>query len=369
MARLMFLLALVFAAPVQAAESLPALRATGYFQMLHRVDRRVWVLAQPRFQLQPVGNVTIVEQDDGFVLVDAGGSPGSGRRIVAAIRSLGAKPVKAVILTQWHGDKVQGLSEILKVWPHARTIATGATRRHLSDPATMNSPSGPDPARNAKIVAAQSATADYLASMIAKAKTPQEQRGYALSAAMFRQYARDMDGALTLAPKESFGTQLFLSDRHVPVEALFLGRGNTDGDAVIWLPRQKILVAGELVILPFPYGYKSYPADWIATLAKLDAYPFRTLVPGHGMPQHDHRQIARIRSALEDVREQMRPLAAQKLDLAAARAQLDFDGQARIFAGGDPWLRLWFVQFWADPIAESAWRESRGEPIVQRLGG
>ena len=74
----------------------------------------VWVLAEPRFQVQPIGNVTVIEQSDGLVLVDAGGSPGAGRRIVEMVRSISRKPVKAIIISQWHGDKPQGLSELLK---------------------------------------------------------------------------------------------------------------------------------------------------------------------------------------------------------------------------------------------------------------
>src|SRR5262245_36530431 len=57
----------------------------GYFQDIMKVGPGVWALVEPSFQVQPIGNVTIIEQSDGLVLVDAGGSPGSGRRIVAIV--------------------------------------------------------------------------------------------------------------------------------------------------------------------------------------------------------------------------------------------------------------------------------------------
>ena len=87
------------------------------------------------------------KQQDGLVLVDAGGTKGDGARLVDTIRTLSNKPVKAVIISQWHGDKPQGLSEILKAWPQARTISTSATQVHLRDPATMNTPGQPDPVK------------------------------------------------------------------------------------------------------------------------------------------------------------------------------------------------------------------------------
>ena len=353
------------AAPRPIETSLAA--DTGYFQEVTVVAPGVWVLAEPRFQVQPIGNVTVIEQADGLVLVDGGGSAGSGRRIVALVRRLSAKPVKAIILSQWHGDKVQGLSELLKAWPNARTIATTATRAHLADPRTMNTPGSPDPARNAAFVKAQLDAAAYMDGSAAKAKAPAQQRGFAAAARMFRQYAVDVDGTLTLAPKEGFADRLDIADARRPVQALFLGRANTDGDAVVWLPRQRILVAGETVISPFPYGFESYPADWIEVLRKLRAYPFRALIPGHGPVQHDAAQIDRITAALQAVRAQVAALVGQGLTLAQVQAKVDLDASQRSFVDDDPWLALWFKAFWADPIVASAYKEAKGEPITQGL--
>ena len=341
----------------------------GYFQIVRPVTKGVWLLTEPKFQLQPVGNVTVIEQRDGLVLVDAGGSPGSGRRIVAMVKSLSSKPVKAVIITQWHGDKPQGLTEILKEWPNARTIATATTQAHLADPKTMNTPGAPDAKRNAYYQKVVQDQIDYMQKAEAKAATESERQGYATAVRMLRQYGPDMDGALTIPTKEGFTDHLMLSDPERPAEAMFLGRANTDGDAVVWLPKQKILVAGEIVILPFPYGFGSYPSDWLATLGKLRAIPFRTLIPGHGMPQTDRSHIDRLERTLKDVRAQVAPLAAQGLTLEQVRAKVDLSADAKLFVGGDPWLNKWFKAFFTDPIVASAYKEAKGDPIVQDLRG
>jgi glyoxylase-like metal-dependent hydrolase (beta-lactamase superfamily II) len=342
---------------------------TGYFQVARQVDTGVWLLAEPKFQLQPIGNVTVIEQRDGLVLVDAGGSPGAGRRVVGMVKSLSPKPVKAIIITQWHGDKPQGLSEILKSWPRSRTISTAATQAHLADPRTMNTPATPDASRNAAFQKQILDEIDYMRKAQAKAATDRERQGYDAEVRMLRQYALDMDGAVTLATREGFADRLALPDPERPVEAMFLGRANTDGDAVVWLPRQKILVAGEIVILPFPYGFESYPADWIVTLGKLRAIRFKTLILGHGMPQTDRVQIDRIARVLRNVRAQVAPLAAQGLTLEQVRARVDLGADAELFGGSDPWINTWFKAFFADPIATSAYKEAKGQPIVQNLNG
>jgi glyoxylase-like metal-dependent hydrolase (beta-lactamase superfamily II) len=341
----------------------------GYFQIVRPVTKGVWLLTEPKFQLQPIGNVTVIEQRDGLVLVDAGGSPGAGRRIVAMVKSLSPKPVKAVIVSQWHGDKPQGLTEILKAWPNARTISTAATQAHLVDPKTMNTPAALDAKRNADFQKQVQDEIEYMQKAEAKAATDSERQGYHTAIRMLRQYAPDMDGALTISTKEGFTDHLLLADPERPAEALFLGRANTDGDAVVWLPKQKILVAGEIVILPFPYGFESYPSDWLATLVKLRAIPFRTLIPGHGMPQTDRVQIDRLERTLKDVRAQVAPLAAQGLTLEQVHAKVDLSADAKLFVGSDPWLNKWFKAFFADLIVTSAYKEAKGEPIVQDLRG
>ena len=124
-------LALALALTAGPAAAQPAaggpLPQDGYYEIAEPLTTHVWLIRQAKpFHLQPIGNVTVIEQSDGLVLVDSGGSPGSGRRIVGLVRGLSRKPVKAVVITHWHGDHPLGLPAILDAWPKARVIATAA---------------------------------------------------------------------------------------------------------------------------------------------------------------------------------------------------------------------------------------------------
>ena len=364
------LAALALAGPAAAAPpDAPAdLVADGYFEIADPVADHVWVIRQAEpFHLQPIGNVTVIEQADGLVLVDAGGSAGGGRRLVGLVRGLSSKPVKAVILTHWHGDHPQGLSEILKAWPEARTIATAATQRRLQTPATMNTPAILDPARNAKMLENYAAVSQRARDNAAKAMTDAEREGWRKLERLFTWLGRDMDGTVTLAPKETFTDRLALDDAEVPVEARFLGRANTDGDAVVWLPRQRVLVSGDIVVSPVPYGFGSYPKDWIEVLGRLKAYDFAVMVPGHGKPMREAAYLDRLIALLTEVRRQVAPLAAQGLPQKEIEAKVDLSAQSRGFTGGDPWREKWFFNYWTQPILASAAKEARGEPIEQGL--
>lgn len=349
----------------------PTLADDGYFEIWEEVVAGVAVIRQARpFHLQPIGNLTVIDQSDGLVLVDSGGSPGSGRRIVALIReNRPGQPVKAVILTHWHGDHPLGLGEILKAWPEARTIATEATKAHLSDPKTMNTPAAPDAEANAKMVAQYGGFAAYCRDMADKATTVSEKAGWAAGARLFPRYAADMDDAVTLAPREGFTDRLVIGDAGSPVEAMFLGRANTDGDAVVWLPRQKVMITGDILVAPIPFGFGSYPSDWLAVLRRVRDYRADILVPGHGAPMRDDRYLLAVSAAIEAIRDQVAGSAAGGLDAKQARATLKLDAVSAGFTGGDPWLNRWFDSYFVDPFAASAWKEAKGEPIIQSLGG
>src|SRR5258708_5627950 len=76
-----------------------------------------------------------------------------------------------------------------------------------------------------------------------------------------------------------------LGNREVQVK--FLGRGNTGGDAVVYLPKEKVVITGDLVAAPTPNTLDGYPEEWIGTLRALQKLQPATIVPGHGAVMHD----------------------------------------------------------------------------------
>ncbi len=151
-----------------------------YLQIAERVAPGVHVLRQaaPTFA-GVIGNVIVIEQSDGLVLIDSGSSHGVGQRVVRLVRLISAKPVKAVVVTHWHNDHPLGLSAILAAWPNADIIAHSAAAADLEAGRTG---------------VPQAASADYEAQRVrtlneaydaiqtneaAQARTPEERAGWA----------------------------------------------------------------------------------------------------------------------------------------------------------------------------------------------
>lgn len=334
------------------------------------VSPQVHLLATPQDYYGPaVGNVSIVEQRDGFVLVDSGLSAGNGRTITRYLRALSSKPVKAVIVTHWHNDHPQGVSEIRAAWPKVRIIATEETKNGMLGP-ELGELVGLEPGKiyETRVEERNAQQQETLNKLIADPATAEDRRERARKAKLdFAAFSAGYSGTHVVPPTETFVRELLIDDADTPVKVMFLGRANTAGDVVVWLPRQKIVMSGDIVVWPTPFGFFSYPADWIGTLGKIKALGYTTLIPGHGEPQTDTAYIDQLIGSIEDIRAQVGPLAKQGLSLEETNKRVDFSRSADAFGKTDR-MRTLFQAYWIEPMVENAWKEARGVPIVQGEG-
>lgn len=72
-----------------------------------------------------VGNVAVLEQRKGFLVIDGGGSAADGRRAVRFIRGISDKPVRTLVLGGARGAEVASIVEIRRAWPDAQIVAAG----------------------------------------------------------------------------------------------------------------------------------------------------------------------------------------------------------------------------------------------------
>ncbi|HSM95500.1 MAG TPA: MBL fold metallo-hydrolase [Rhizomicrobium sp.] len=345
------LAALAIATPCQAVSD-------GFVRQTMVVAPHVHLIYRPGAINAPYeGNSIVIEQSDGLVVVDAGGSPPSGEYIVAEIRKFSNKPVKDLIYTHYHGDHNLGAGAFLKAWPGLKIISTVATRANMTG----------KPMNYIKTYGADYAgEIDYAKKQAADASLPDAVR------AGWQQYV-DVGDSMVAAYKvlQAYPATVTFTDKYViadsaePVEIAFLGKANTDGDAVIWVPNEKVLCAGDIVVNPMPYAAASYPQSWIDVLNKLKAYNYAYLIPGHGEVQTDTVYVDKVIAALEDVRAQVTPLAKKGVKLEDVYKQTDFEKLKASFAGDDKWKRLLLNSFFLHSIIKNAYFEATGQPIEQ----
>lgn len=326
----------------------------------------VHLLATPPDYLGGViGNIIIVEQSDGMVVIDSGGTAADGRRAVAYIRSITRKPVTAMVYTHWHGDHPWGGSEIRAAWPGVRIISTAPTQAALRGPTLQYIGFRPDE-RFETIFLNQ--ISGLLGPVAARARDAGQddalRQRYVRMERELRARTGDFRGTHLVLPTETFANELLLDDPVRPVQLFHPGRANTDGDAVAWLPNQRILVSGDIVVSPTPFGFYSFPSDWIRVLERFKAMNFAILIPGHGEPQTDSVYLDRLIATLNDLRDQIGPLARQGLSLEDVRGRVNFSAQMAIF-GDTNRNRALFEAYWLTPMTVNTYMEANGTPMVQ----
>jgi glyoxylase-like metal-dependent hydrolase (beta-lactamase superfamily II) len=149
------------------------------------------------------------------------------------------------------------------------------------------------------------------------------------------------------SPTLTFADKLDIDIGNREVQVKHLGRGNTPGDAIVYLPKEKILVAGDLLVYPIPYTYDGYPAEWIQTLQKMAQLDAEGIVPGHGPILHNktylYLVVDLLQCAADQVRARIRQLGfpgAHSLD--EVKGSVDLTPFRAKFAGDDKDLQAEF---------------------------
>ena len=140
-------------------------------------------------------------------------------------------------------------------------------------------------------------------------------------------------------PTVTFHDRMTIDLGNRVVELRYHGRGHSSGDVVAYLPRERVLVAGDLIASPVPYFFAGYPYDQIATLEALSAIDARVIIPGHGDVMRDEIFLDRTIEVMKEVRHQVRREVERRGSLSAkledVRKAVDLRSYEAEFAGTD----------------------------------
>jgi cyclase len=115
------------------------------------------------------------------------------------------------------------------------------------------------------------------------------------------------------------------------VQLLFLGRGHTNGDTVVFLPAEKIVCTGDLMESQIAYMGDAQFDEWIATLGALKKLDFQTDLPGHGAPFKSKELITAFQGYLTDLMRQAAELRKQGLTPEQTAQRVDLTAYKKDF--------------------------------------
>jgi len=164
----------------------------------------------------------------------------------------------------------------------------------------------------------------------------------------------------SVAPNVTFDQSLTVHLGKREVRVMFLGRGNTAGDTVVYVPNSKVAMTGDLVVNPVPYSFGAYPGEWIETLKKLMAMDATSIIPGHGPVMHDWEYAKLLASLIEAVRAQVQAAVQQGVSLDDTRKRVNLESFQKRFVGDNPDRALAFKYFFVSTAIERAYQEAKG---------
>ncbi len=217
-------------------------------------------------------NSAVIINEKDVLVVDSHITPASARTLVNEIRTLTDKQVRYVVNTHFHFDHAHGnqvFQDDVLIIGHEYTRAK-LTGDPLNEP-SFKSFTTPIPAQldaMRKQVATEADTA--------KKKDLQERLEIQEAYAEALKEIKPLPPNLTVRDRMS----LFRGGREIQI--LFLGRGHTGGDVVVYLPQEKVLCAGDLFTGGLGFMGDGYLDEWIASLDELKKLDFETVIPGHG---------------------------------------------------------------------------------------
>ncbi len=109
-------------------------------------------------------------------------------------------------------------------------------------------------------------------------------------------------------PNVTYSSKMTIFQGQREIQLLFLGRGHTPGDTVVYLPKERIVCSGDMMETQPAYMGDALFDEWIATLDKLKEMNFDTMLSQWpACPFHEKSLITAYQSYLMDL---MSPVAA-----------------------------------------------------------
>lgn len=259
-------------------------------------------------------NNVIIETATDVIVVDGTTSPAAAWALLHELPTVTKKPVRYVVITHFHYDHSNGTQSFPA---GVEVIGTAFTREMI---ATGKSVEHSTAQGNRRFSATQIETltkALDTASSAASKAAIQKARG------VWEQYVASLATLKPVAPTVTVSDRMTIVHGNREVQIFFPGKAHTDGDLVVWLPKERILATGDLLQPGLPYMGDGYLDSWASVLDSLKGMHPALILPGHGDEFSDMAIVDRLSDYMKTVWAHCVAAKAKGLTAEQANASLD----------------------------------------------
>ncbi|HEY7162124.1 MAG TPA: MBL fold metallo-hydrolase [Acidobacteriota bacterium] len=300
------------------------------------------------------GNCVAIVSDDSVVLFDSTATPQTATTVLNEIRKVTDKPVKYLVNSHWHWDHWGGNEVFLSAFPDLKIITHEKTLEQLKTVEPKWNDQGLKEGLPAYLKDFQKQIAD------AKAKNASESeiKNMEELLAADQNFLEQKTSLKKTYPNVTFKESMDIHPAGREIQVLH-ARAITVGDTYLYLPKEKILVTGDILLSPFPFAVGgTYPNDWIKTLQHFVELQPTLVIPGHGDVQNVdfiRNNIAMFQSVVEYVKEaKSKGLSLEQTQKSVALKNEAFGRKLGIT---DPEVLQQFKSYFLNVFVARAYRE------------
>lgn len=271
----------------------------------------------------------LIEGANDLLLVDSHVTPNAGLALIEAVKNVSDKPVRYLVNTHYHFDHAHG-NQVFP--PEVEIIGHTYTRQKLSgelgnvlEESTVISFTEGVPAQIASLQQQIAAESDAT-------RRAELQTRLAIAQAHQTSLAEVVPTPPNITIDDSMTIYQAVNGGGREIQIRYLGRGHTGGDVVVFLPEEKIVFTGDLMVPGIPYMGDAHVDEWPDALDRLKELDFDTLLPGHGPIVQGKQRVDYLQAYLRDLWRNTAALKQQGLSAEDAARQIDMTAHSSNFA-------------------------------------
>jgi cyclase len=268
-------------------------------------------------------NDPIIVNDQDVLIVDDGSTPAAGRALLEDLKLITDKPVRYVVNTHFHYDHTDGNSVFP---PNVDIIAQEYVRTAILNFDVLNR----EPYRTSQGTRVPRLI-ETLTKQVSDEKDATKKAAFEKQLVTARTNLEQLKEIKPTPPDVTYASKMVLHKGKREIQLLFLGRGHTGGDTVVFLPNERIVCTGDLMETGVAYMGDAFFDEWVVTLEALKKLDFALVLPGHGTPFSDKGHVTAFQSYLTDVTSQVANLRKQGVSAEDAAQRVDLTSHQKDF--------------------------------------
>jgi cyclase len=292
------------------------------------VAEGVW-LATGTGSVHTMSNAMVLVGEFDTLVVDSHVTPAAARALIESMSVITDKPIRYLINSHFHFDHAHGNQAFpagIEIIGHefTRKKLNGElgdaleefTFRNFSDKVSatvaslqQQAAAETDPAKKAQLVESHRVQHDYMNAIGEVRPTPPN---------------------ITLETKMTLFQVVADGSREIQLH--HFGRAHTGGDVLIYLPQDKIVFTGDMMLPGLAYMGNAHVDEWPAALDGLLTLDFDTWLPGHGPVMRSKEPIGHFQSYLRDLWTKTSQMHSRGVSVDQAAQQIDMRNHSQNFA-------------------------------------